>query len=275
MSAAPAAPSSTTAAPAIAIRNLTKVFGEGKTAVHALRGVTMEIAPNTLSMLVGPSGCGKTTLVSIMSGVLNATDGEVNVFGYEWSDMRSDQRTRARAELVGFIFQQFNLVPTLTILENASIPLLIKKQPRRKAEDRAAELLHEVGLGDRLNAYPSALSGGMQQRVAIARALVGEPRLLVCDEPTASLDGVTGQNVMDLIKAASHPTRDGRDRCVVVVTHDARIFHYADRIFEMEDGRIKAKVAEHILEEARHAPRFDRDEPDQNDLDRDKEEPKP
>lgn len=248
------------ASAAIRVRDLTKVFGDGKTAVHALRGVTLDIAPNTLSMLVGPSGCGKTTLVSIISGVLDATGGNVEVFGRDWTALSQSQRTALRAEMVAFIFQQFNLIPTLTILENASIPLLIKGLPRRPAESRAAEILAEVGLGDRLHAHPAELSGGMQQRVAIARALVGEPRLMVCDEPTASLDGPTGQRVMDLIKSAAHPTRDGKDRCVIVVTHDARIFHYADRIFEMEDGRIKSKVSAHILQEAREIPHYDEPE---------------
>jgi putative ABC transport system ATP-binding protein len=239
-------------APAVRVRGLTRVFGEGKAAVQALRGVDVDIPANSLSMLVGPSGCGKTTLVSIISGVLDATEGTCEVLGHEWSTLSANERTRIRGRLVGFIFQQFNLIPTLTVLENASIPLLVQGVRPKEARARAAASLARVGLGDRLGAMPSQFSGGMQQRVAIARALVASPRLLICDEPTASLDSATGQAVMELIRDAARPGENGQDRCVIVVTHDTRIFHYADTIYEMEDGRLKSHVSEHIMHEARH-----------------------
>jgi putative ABC transport system ATP-binding protein len=155
------------------------------------------------------------------------------------------------------VFQQFNLIPTLDIKENAAIPLLIRGVRRPEALKRAREALAAVGLGDRVDDRPSQLSGGMQQRVAIARALVGKPALLVCDEPTASLDARTGQSVMDLIQEASRQTdAKGRARCIIVVTHDARIFHYADRIEEMEDGRIKEEPSEVVRQEWKWIPKY-------------------
>ncbi|HVZ94505.1 MAG TPA: ABC transporter ATP-binding protein [Phycisphaerales bacterium] len=246
---------------AVSLHNVTRSFGSGKVVVHALRGVTAEIAANQLVMLVGPSGCGKTTLVSIITGVLDADGGTVSVFGHDWNAIPPDERTRVRGELVGFVFQSFNLIPTLTAAENVSVPLLVRGVSRSEALERAAQALHDVGIGDRLKAMPAELSGGMQQRVAIARALVGKPRLIVCDEPTASLDGLRGQAVMELIHTASRGGEGGGgkgdSRCVIVVTHDSRIFHYADRIIEMEDGRLKQTVSAHITEEARHVPRYD------------------
>ena len=243
---------------AVKLENVSKTFGKGDNAVPALRGVSMEIAPGRLVMLVGPSGCGKTTLVSVMSGVLNADDGLVEVFGHRWRDVSSDKRSRLRGELVGFVFQQFNLISTLTAAENVAVPLFIRGENRDVAMKLAFEALDNVGLKHRGNARPSQLSGGMQQRVAIARALVGNPALLVCDEPTANLDARTGQLVMDLIHAASRSTdAAGRQRCVVVVTHDARIFHYADDIKEMEDGRLKTEVSHFVAEEAKWIPNYE------------------
>jgi putative ABC transport system ATP-binding protein len=187
-------------------------------------------------MLVGPSGCGKTTFLSVVCGTMRADEGSVRVFDTDIAALGSRRLTDFRGKNVGFIFQQFNLIPTWNIVENASVPLLLNGSTRRKAEESAAHLLAEVGLGKRLNAYPNQLSGGQQQRVAIARALVHQPRLLICDEPTASLDAATGRKVMELLKAVAC----GPDRCVIVVTHDSRIFSFADRIAEMEDGVVKA-----------------------------------
>jgi putative ABC transport system ATP-binding protein len=244
--------------PAIRARGIVKTFGKGGAAVQALRGVDIEIQPGHLVMLVGPSGCGKTTLVSILSGVLDADDGEVEVYGVRWRDLTPEQRTARRGRLVGFVFQQFNLIPTLTVQENVSVPLLIHGVSRREALDRACKALNTVGLGSRVTDKPSQLSGGMQQRVAIARALVGEPALLVCDEPTANLDARTGQSVMELIHQASKTVdAEGRQRCVVVVTHDARIFHYADEIKEMEDGLVKKEISDIVAQEHRWVPHYD------------------
>ncbi|MBL8747225.1 MAG: ABC transporter ATP-binding protein [Phycisphaerae bacterium] len=243
---------------ALHLRGVKKTYGVGENAVRALRGIDLDVPSSQLVMLVGPSGCGKTTLVSILSGVLDADEGSVEVFGVDWRALRSAEATKRRSELMGFVFQSFNLIPTLNVVENTSVPLLVRGLGERAAQRRAAELLIEVGLGDRLKSMPGELSGGQQQRVAIARALVGKPRLLVCDEPTAALDGRTGQRIMELIQSAARGKDEaGRDRVVVVVTHDNRIFHYADRIIEMEDGRLKPTLSQHVLEESHHVPTFD------------------
>ncbi|MCW5765072.1 MAG: ABC transporter ATP-binding protein [Phycisphaeraceae bacterium] len=239
---------------AVRLRGVRKRFGRGNTEVRALRGVDLDLAAGQLVMLVGPSGCGKTTLVSVISGVLDADEGVAEVFGVDWGTLSAEQKTARRAELVGFVFQQFNLLAPLRAWENVAVPLVVRGTPLPRAKQAAVEALRRVGLADRAEALPAQLSGGMQQRVAIARALVGRPRLLVCDEPTANLDARTGQTVMDLIKeAASGRDEQGRRRCVIVVTHDNRTFHYADRIEEMEDGVLKQTPAEFILREATHA----------------------
>jgi len=234
---------------AIRLRDVRKSFGKGPAAVTALAGVDMTVQSGQLVMLVGPSGCGKTTLISVISGVLDADQGEAELFGVDWQTLSAPQKTRRRSEVVGFVFQQFNLIPTLTALDNVATALLVRGVPKAQAHARAAETLEQVGLGKRIRAFPSQMSGGMQQRVAIARALVGRPRLLVCDEPTANLDAHTGHAAMDLIHAASRqPDDQGRRRCVVVVTHDNRIFGYADRVEEMEDGRLKSTPSQFVLE---------------------------
>jgi putative ABC transport system ATP-binding protein len=229
---------STDTTPSIAVRtrDVTKAFGRGDSAVQALKGVDFEARCGELIMLVGPSGCGKTTFLSVICGTLQADAGNVEVFGTDLTRLRGGKLAAFRGKNVGFIFQQFNLIPTWDLVENASVPLLLNGAGKRSAEKEAARLLDEVGLGKRLRAFPQQLSGGQQQRVAIARALVHAPRLLICDEPTASLDAATGLKVMELLKAsACRP-----DRCVIVVTHDSRIFPFADRIAEMEDGVVKA-----------------------------------
>ena len=220
--------------PAVDCRSLTKTYGEGETAVQALRGIDLQIVPGELMMLVGPSGCGKTTLISIIAGILDKTEGELSVYGEDIAAMKMAARTSWRRDRIGFVFQSFNLMPALTATENVAIPLLIQGTPRSEAFDRADEMLESVGLGSRRDSLPAQLSGGQQQRVAIARALVHGPQLVVCDEPTSSLDHETGRSVMEVLreKAAA------RHRALVVVTHDARIFEFADRIARMDDGRI-------------------------------------
>jgi len=221
-------------ATAVRCRALTKTYGEGDMAVQALRGIELDISSGELMMLVGPSGCGKTTLISLIAGILDRTTGECHVLGKDLAAMTPRARTRWRGENIGFVFQAFNLMPSLNAAENVAIPLLIQGSPRSRALQKAHELLDQVGLGDRLHSLPGQLSGGQQQRVAIARALVHEPRLVVCDEPTSALDHETGHQVMDLIKTVA--TRE--DRSLVVVTHDARIFGFADRIARMDDGQV-------------------------------------
>jgi putative ABC transport system ATP-binding protein len=243
---------------AVRCRAVTKTYGQGASAVRALRGIDLDVHQGELLMLVGPSGCGKTTLISVIAGVLDRDGGECSVMGEDYAKMSGAERTRFRARNVGFVFQAFNLIPTLSIAENVSVPLLINGMKRRAALDLSREMLGRVGLKDRAHDTPNRLSGGQQQRVAICRALVHNPRLLVCDEPTSALDHATGQRVMELLREIAQ----GNDLSLVVVTHDQRIFEFADRIAEMDDGRIERigtgeghKVAAH------HAAHRD---PDQN-----------
>jgi len=219
---------------AVRVRGVTKEFGSGGAVTRALRGVDLDIPYGELLMLVGPSGCGKTTLVSIVAGTLEPTAGDVAVLGQDLVRMSNERKVKFRRDNVGFVFQAFNLLPALTAAENAAVPLLIAGWNRRRAVEAAADVLDQLGMGDRLTNLPSELSGGQQQRVAIARALVHEPRLLVCDEPTSALDAENGRITMELIqKIAVQP-----DRVVIVVTHDTRVYSFADRIASMEDGRI-------------------------------------
>jgi len=215
-------------------RNLVKDFVTGEARVRALQGVNLDIAPGQLTLLVGPSGCGKTTLISILAGTLDPTSGEVSVLGVDLPHLSQRAKAAFRAKNVGFVFQQFNLLPALTAAENVAVPLAINGFGHWSAVARATELLKAVGLGDRTGSLPGQLSGGQQQRVAIARALIHKPRLLVCDEPTSAVDAKTGQVIMELIRqVALQP-----DRVVVVVTHDPRVFGFADRIVTLEDGRV-------------------------------------
>lgn len=220
----------------ISCRGITKTYGEGQATVHALRGVDLDIDAGELFMLVGPSGCGKTTLISIIAAILDASSGDCEVLGKELRDLSTGQKNNLRAKNVGFVFQAFNLLPSLTAAENAAVPLFIQGMPYEAAVAKAKKLLAQVGLENRVDALPNQLSGGQQQRVAIARALVHDPKIIVCDEPTSALDHETGQKVMDLMK---HMARE-HDVTLVIVTHDNRIFHYADRIGRMDDGRVLA-----------------------------------
>jgi putative ABC transport system ATP-binding protein len=219
---------------AVRIRGVTKHFGSGDRRVQALRGVDWDVSKGQMSLLVGPSGCGKTTLLSVIAGILDCDEGEVTIFGSKVTAMGDRERTRFRAKNIGFVFQQYNLLPALTAAENASIPLVIAGAPKERAVGHARAVLGMLGMGTKTESLPSQLSGGQQQRVAIARALVHDPSLLVCDEPTAALDHETGITVMELLReAAVRP-----DRAVVIVTHDNRVFHFGDRIARMDDGWI-------------------------------------
>jgi putative ABC transport system ATP-binding protein len=220
--------------PAVRLTGIEKSFGMGSSITRALRHTDFEARRGEMMFLVGPSGCGKTTLLSILAGTLRADAGEVVVYGQALHDASESERTAFRMRHLGFIFQQFNLIPSLSILENVSVPLVIQGKKRSEAESRAADALGRVGLGDRLHERPGKLSGGQQQRVAIARALVHDPPLIVCDEPTSALDRENGRRIMELLRDAAAE----RDRTVIIVTHDPRIYSYADRMAEMEDGRI-------------------------------------
>lgn len=225
---------------AVRCRQIVKTYGSGDNVVRALRGIDLDIAEGELIMLVGPSGCGKTTLISVIAGVLDRDGGECKVFGQDYNDLNSTERAKFRAQNIGFVFQSFNLIPTLSIAENVSVPLLIRGENRHKALKAAEEILDRVGLGKRVKDLPQKLSGGQQQRVAIARALVHHPRLVVCDEPTSALDAATGEVVMKLLRQVAVES----GRALVVVTHDQRIFRYADRIAALDDGHIEKIVTD-------------------------------
>jgi putative ABC transport system ATP-binding protein len=199
-------------------------------------------------MLVGPSGCGKTTLLSVIAGTLTPQTGTVEVFGQRLDGLSQEELTSFRRKHLGFVFQSFNLIPTLTVLENVMVPLLIQGAAQDVAVAKARAMLEKVGLKGREDGQPNALSGGQQQRVAIARALVHEPSLLICDEPTSALDKDTGAQIMQMVRDLSRSP----ERCVVVVTHDHRIFRFADRIAEMEDGRIRRVVEDAGLLDTNH-----------------------
>ncbi len=219
---------------AVHCKGVTKHYGEGDSKVIALRGVDLEIASGELMMLVGPSGCGKTTLISVIAGILDRDAGECVVFGNDYATMSQRRKTIWRGSNIGFVFQAFNLLPTLNAAENVAVPLMILGEGRSAAVKRGREMLGKMGLEDRWRSLPSQLSGGQQQRVAIARALVHSPKLIVCDEPTSALDADTGHVIMRLLKAVALE----EDRALVIVTHDSRIFGFADRVAKMNDGRI-------------------------------------
>jgi putative ABC transport system ATP-binding protein len=223
-----------TALVSVDCRGVTKTYGKGGAAVIALRGITLDVRVGELMMLVGPSGCGKTTLISVIAGILDQDAGECLVYGKDLIHLRDRDRVRWRGENIGFVFQAFNLLPTLSAAENVAVPLFINRVPHAEALRRAREVLERVGLGDRGHSLPSQLSGGQQQRVAIARALVHNPRLIVCDEPTSALDHDTGIKIMELLREVAV----GEDRSLVIVTHDPRVLHFADRIARMDDGRV-------------------------------------
>ena len=219
---------------AVQVRGLVKSFGSGETAVTVLKGIDLNVYFGELLLLVGESGGGKTTLLSAIAGILDIDAGDLDVLGSSLTNMSPGTRTRFRGRTMGFIYQQFNLLPALTAAENVAVPLLIQGTRKKEAISRGRLMLERVGLGDRTEFLPRNLSGGQQQRVAIARALVNEPQLLVCDEPTAALDGPNGQKIMELIRDVGRAP----DRCVIVVTHDSRIFQFGDRMAELTDGRI-------------------------------------
>jgi putative ABC transport system ATP-binding protein len=219
---------------AMEARNVSKTFGRGAREVHALSGVSIRIHRGELTLLMGPSGSGKTTLVSILGCILSPSAGDIRVAGHPTAGLNPEDLAALRRQYLGFIFQSYNLFPTLSATENVLLALKVRGFEGHEAESLAASALAEVGLSEKARAHPGVLSGGQQQRLAIARALAGDPAILLADEPTAALDTENGAAVMELLARLA---RKG-DRAVLAVTHDPRTIRYADRVIEILDGRI-------------------------------------
>ncbi len=218
---------------ALELRDVSKVYGEGAAEVHALRGVSLTVEPGALVAIMGPSGSGKSTMLTIAGSLEDATSGEVLVGGRPLSSMSRNERARLRRRSIGFVFQNFNLLPGLTAAENVALPLELDGVTARAARKAGLKALDELGLADRAARFPDELSGGERQRVAIARAVVGERRLLLADEPSGALDSVNAEAVMRLVRTACRGEVAG-----VVVTHDAQLASWADRVVFLRDGRM-------------------------------------
>ena len=225
----------------IETQNLTKIYGSGETAVTALDHVSLQIKEGEFVAVMGPSGCGKSTLLHLLGGLDRSTEGKVVIAGTSLADMKDDDLAMLRNQKIGFVFQFYNLIPVLTAVENASLPITLDGIKPAEARKRAGEWLERFGLGDRLNNRPDQLSGGQQQRVAVARALVAEPALILADEPTGNLDTRAGDEIAGLLRDVTKKY----GRTVVMVTHDPRIAAYADRIVFLKDGKV---VDETLLE---------------------------
>lgn len=220
--------------PLINAVNVAKVLGSGAAQVMALRGVSLALNGGELTLLMGPSGSGKTTLLSILGCMLTPTEGTVRVCGHSTAGADPEALAVLRREHVGFIFQSFHLFPTLSATDNVRLALDVRGEPSRSAKARSREALAKVGLSEKKSAYPRELSGGEQQRVAIARAIVGNPSIVLADEPTAALDGENGQAIMKILAEIARE----KARAVLIVTHDPRLLPFADRVVHIEDGRI-------------------------------------
>ncbi len=219
---------------AIQAKSLQKWFGEGDARTMAIRDVSFDVYFGEMLYIVGPSGSGKTTLLSIISGILRPNAGTVSLDGADLWSMDDDAIADVRLNRIGFVFQDFHLFPRLTTAENVAIPLILRHEPWDASVAQALKYLKLVGLEARADLPPVKLSGGEQQRVAIARAIIGKPEILILDEPTASLDGDTGRNIVSFIKAELLTP----ERVIVIVTHDSRIYEFANRVINMEDGKI-------------------------------------
>jgi putative ABC transport system ATP-binding protein len=218
----------------ISTNNLTKIYGYGNTAVTALNKVSFEVNPGEFVAVMGPSGCGKSTLLHLLGGLDRPSEGSVVIDGKNLSDMPDRELTELRRRKIGFVFQFFNLIPVLSAVENASLPVTLDGIPSAQARSKAIEWLEKFGLGDRQDHRPDQLSGGEQQRVAIARALVADPSLVLADEPTGNLDTRSSDEIAALLRQVANEW----GRAVVMVTHDPRIAAHADRIIFLKDGAI-------------------------------------
>lgn len=226
---------------AISAKNLAKWFGEGDAKTIAVKDASFDAYFGEMLYIVGPSGSGKTTLLSMISGILRPNEGKVTVKNQEIWNLNNDALADFRLNTIGFVFQDYHLFPRLTTVENVAIPLILKKRDWDDSIKEAMKYLDIVELKGRAKLPPMKLSGGEQQRVAIARAIVSQPDILILDEPTASLDGDTGRNILSFV----HDHILNEHRCILIVTHDARIFDYADRIMHMEDGKITGLAVNH------------------------------
>ncbi len=218
----------------IEVRGVTKTFGTGEEAVHAVADVSLEVAAGEFIALVGPSGSGKTTLLAMIGGLLSPTSGSIVVGGEEISKLQGNQQARYRRDRVGYVFQANNLLPFLTVRENLLVPDSIGAKGRGDAKKRADELLEELGLTKRKNAIATTLSGGERQRVAIGRALMNDPDLVLVDEPTASLDSTRGAQVVETLLNEVK----SRGKCGIMVTHDLAMAEKADRVLTLKDGKL-------------------------------------
>jgi len=224
--------------PLVYAENLTKVYGSGTTAVTALDHVRLAVEVGEFVAVMGPSGCGKSTLLHLLGGLDRPSDGEVTIDDQTLGKLTDEALTRLRRQKIGFVFQFYNLIPMLSATENAALPILLDGAPAGQAKAKARTWLERVGLADRLDSRPDQLSGGQQQRVAVARALVAEPRLVLADEPTGNLDSRSADEIAALLRQVA----DEWDRAVVMVTHDAHIAGYADRVIMLKDGKIVAET---------------------------------
>jgi putative ABC transport system ATP-binding protein len=215
-------------------QGIVKILGEAPNQVKVLKGIDLQLQTGELTLMMGPSGSGKTTLLSILGCILSPTEGTLSLAGNPTRGLSPEGLANLRRKHVGFIFQGYNLVPTLTAVENIMLALDLRDQSGPDAYDNAADALEAVGLGHRIDAFPSKMSGGEKQRVAIARALAGSPSVILADEPTAALDGTNGMAVMELLAQVAQDTK----RAVLAVTHDHRTLQFADRIINIDDGRI-------------------------------------
>ncbi|MDB6213259.1 ABC transporter ATP-binding protein [Gemella haemolysans] len=214
----------------IIVKDVSKVYGEDSNKVIANDAISFDINEGEFVVILGPSGAGKSTLLNIIGGMDNASEGSINVFGKEIVGLSEDELTKYRREDIGFVFQFYNLIPNLTVLENVELAEQIVKQPKD-----AIEILKLVGLENRLNNFPSQISGGEQQRVAIARAIAKNPKLLLCDEPTGALDYKTGKNILNILKKYSVDEK----KTVIIITHNSSIAEAADKVIEIYDARVK------------------------------------
>lgn len=219
----------------IKCKGIKKIYRNGESSTEALKGIDLEIFDGKLTLLVGPSGSGKTTLLSIIHTILTADEGDLFILGHHMNKMTEQEKAHFRSQNIGVIFQALYLIPTLTVLENVTLPMIINGGNEEIAKQKAISLLKQLKISEKVNSAPTHLSRGQQQRVAIARALINDPKIIICDEPTSALDQTTGFEFMTILQdLVVHD-----NRTVFVVTHDHRIFHFSDRIINISDGNIE------------------------------------